>query len=264
MYPTVLVIDIGNTNMEFGVFVGDSLQHKFRLSTNKAITSDELGLSVTQFFALNGLDRFQVQDIVISSVVPQLNYTVQNMVRKYFDKEALLVGENLPVDIVNRYGNPSEVGADRLVTAVAACHKYGAPLIVVDFGTATTFDVVDCDGAYLGGAIYPGLKISMDALVERTAKLPRVEIEVPETGAIGVSTVTSMQSGIIYGYAGAVSNIVDKLSQQLGAPAKVVGTGGLAKTVGQEYHNFCAIDKTLILDGIKLLYDRHISRQRGC
>ena len=223
-----------------------------------------MGLSVTQFFALNGLDRFQVQDIVISSVVPQLNYTVQNMVRKYFDKEALLVGENLPVDIVNRYGNPSEVGADRLVTAVAACHKYGAPLIVVDFGTATTFDVVDCDGAYLGGAIYPGLKISMDALVERTAKLPRVEIEVPETGAIGVSTVTSMQSGIIYGYAGAVSNIVEKLSQQLGAPAKVVGTGGLAKTVGQEYHNFCAIDKTLILDGIKLLYDRHISRQRGC
>lgn len=251
----LLVVDIGNTNMEFGIFEGEKLAHTFRLSTNKAVTSDELGLFVTQFFFLRGLDRHRVEDIVISSVVPQLNYTVINSIKKYFDKPPLLVGENLPVEIDNRYGNPGEVGADRLVTAVAAYHEYGGPLIVVDFGTATTFDVVTSDGAYLGGAIFPGLKVSMDALVERAAKLPRVEIVPPEQ-AIGTSTVASMQSGIIYGYAGAVDNIVQKLEEQLGQKARVVATGGLAKTVSQAYRGFTAIDKTLILDGIKVLYDR--------
>ena len=156
----------------------------------------------------------------------------------------------------NLYGDPTAVGADRMITAYAAAKKYGTPLIVVDFGTATTFDVVDKSGAYVGGAIYPGIKISLDALVQKTAKLPRIEIAQPQH-VIGKSTVESMQSGLIYGYVGAVKNIVESISNTLGYTPNIVATGGLASGIGKIYGKFMAIDSTLILDGLKMLYDEN-------
>lgn len=255
----LLVIDVGNTNIEIGIFVEDVLSYKFRLATNKDMTSDEIGLAIAQFFTIQNLDRFLVKAVIVSSVVPQLNYSITNAIKKYFGKRPLVFGEDFHSDMVNLYGDPKAVGADRLITAYAAYHKYGGPLIVVDFGTATTFDVVDAHGSYLGGCIYPGLKISMDALVLRTAKLPRVEIVHPEQ-VIGKSTVSSMQSGILYGYVGAVDHIVKKLSQEMGQTPKVIATGGLATTIGQEYKGFETIDKTLILDGLKLLYENCIQQ----
>jgi len=255
----LLVIDVGNTNIEMGIFKDNKLSFTFRLATNKDMTSDEIGMSVCQYFMIQGLDRYQVKSVVVSSVVPQMNYSITNAIKKYFKQKPLVFGEDITIDMVNLYGDPKAVGADRLITAYAAYKKYGGPLIVVDFGTATTFDVVDQNGAYLGGSIYPGLKISVEALVARTAKLPRIEIVHPER-AIGKSTVSSMQSGIMYGYVGAVKNIVAKLNAELGQTADVIATGGLATTIGQEYKEFKAIDRTLILDGLKMMYDEYCQK----
>ena len=250
----LLVIDVGNTNIEMGIYKQEVLSYKFRLATNKDMTSDEIGMAICQYFMIQNLDRFLVKSVIVSSVVPQLNYSITNAIKKYFHQKPLIFGEDIHIDMKNMYGDPKAVGADRLITAYAAFRKYGGPLIVVDFGTATTFDVVDADGAYHGGCIYPGLKISVEALVSRTAKLPRIEIVHPEH-AIGKSTVTSMQSGVMYGYVGAVQNIVQKLSEELGQTPSVIATGGLASTIGREYKGFKTIDKTLILDGLKMIYD---------
>lgn len=230
----LLAIDIGNTNMEFGVFSGNEIIASFRLVTNRDITSDEIGLFTSQFFQENSLDRRDISDIVIASVVPQVMYSITNAVKKYFyNKVPLIVGDNLPFDIVNCYDNPRDVGADRLVAAIAAYKKYGGPLIVVDFGTATTFDAIGPAGEYLGGAIYPGIKISMDALFTKAAKLPRVELVRPAS-VIGRNTVTSLQSGAVNGYVGAVRNIVSLMKREMGGDVRVVATGGLAKLVGDE------------------------------
>ncbi|MCI8648853.1 MAG: type III pantothenate kinase [Anaerotruncus sp.] len=253
----LLAIDIGNTNIEFGVFSGKEMIASFRLGTNRDITSDEVGLFTSQFFQESGLDRHDIDDIIIASVVPQVMYSITNAVKKYFyNKVPLVVGDNLPFPIENLYDNPKDVGADRLVAAIAAYHKYGGPLIVVDFGTATTFDAISQSGQYLGGAIFPGIKISMDALFSNTAKLPRVELVRPDR-VIGTNTVTSMQSGAIYGYVGAVKNIVHEMSLELGGNPKVVATGGLAKMVGDETNLFIAIDRTLTLDGLYLIYNQN-------
>ena len=256
----LLVIDVGNTNVEMGIFLEEKLTYTFRIATNKDMTSDEIGMNIAQYFMIQGLKRDDVKAVLVSSVVPQLNYSITNAIKKYFSQKPLVFGEDITIDMDNRYGDPKAVGADRLITAYAAYKKYGGPLVVVDFGTATTFDVVDSNGAYLGGSIYPGLKISMDALVSRTAKLPRIEIVHPEH-AIGKSTVTSMQSGIMYGYVGAVENIVKMLCDELGERADVIATGGLATTISREYKGFRAIDKTLILDGLKMIYDEYTSKQ---
>ena len=193
----LFVVDVGNTNMEFGVYEQGKLCQSFRLVTRRDITSDEVGLQIRTFFSIHGLRPEDVEDVVVTSVVPQVMYSMKNAFRKYLGKEPLVVQENLEIPIVNRYSNPAEVGADRLVNAFAALKKYGAPLIVVDFGTATTFDVIDASGAYLGGSIYPGIKVSLDALVGNTSKLPRVEIE-PPAKVVGDNTVASIQSGIVY------------------------------------------------------------------
>ncbi|WP_040197653.1 type III pantothenate kinase [Candidatus Soleaferrea massiliensis] len=252
----LLAIDIGNTNMEFGVFEDDRMLTNFRLGTNRDITSDEVGLFTSQFFTIQQIDMKSVQDIIITSVVPQVMYSITNAMRKYFDKEPLIVGDNIKLDIVNKYDNPKEVGADRLVNAIIAYKKYGGPVIVVDFGTATTFDAVDETGAYLGGSIYPGIKISADALFQKTSKLPRIELLKPEH-VIGLNTIESMQSGILYGYAGAVKNIVDMISREFAHPesVKVIATGGLSKMIGTVTGIFDAIDKRLTLEGLKLIYD---------
>lgn len=250
----LLAIDIGNTNIEFGVFHDDVLRGQFRLSTNREITSDEVGLLLIQFFSIHGITAKDIEDVLISSVVPQIMYSISNAMRKYLNKTPLVVGENVFPNIENLYDNPKEVGADRLVNAVAAFGAYGGPLVVVDFGTATTFDVVSKTGAYVGGAIYPGLKISLDALFEKTAKLPRVEL-VPCSSVIGKNTVGSMQGGVLFGYAGAVRNIVRCITAEIGDTPKVIATGGLSRLIGQiEPGLFHAVDRTLTLDGLLMIY----------
>ncbi len=252
----LLAIDIGNTNMEYGFFQGEELVASFRLgTTNRDITSDEIGLMLRQFMSINGVDYTKVEDVIITSVVPQIMYSMNNAIHKYFNKTPLVVGDNIGFYVENKYSNSKEVGADRLVNAAAAYKQYGGPLIVVDFGTATTFDAIDRDGSYLGGAIYPGIKVSMDALFQKAAKLPRVEIVNPHIN-IGKNTVHSIQSGVIYGYVGAVRNICDIMKRELGEDTKVIGTGGLATLIGEEY-KFDTINKTLTLEGLKIIYEKY-------
>jgi type III pantothenate kinase len=258
----LLAIDIGNTNMEFGVFEGEKLLGSFRLITNRDITSDEIGLSVCQFFQFNGFDRKDIGDVAIASVVPQVMYSINNAINRYFfGKKPLVVGNNLPYEILNLYDNPQEVGADRIVAAVAAYQKYGGPLIVVDFGTAITFDAIGKNGEYVGGAIFPGIKISMDALFFHAAKLPRVELTRPPR-TIGRNTINSLQAGAFYGYVGAVTNIVNTMSAELSRerPVSVIATGGMARLIGAQTNLFAAIDRTLTLDGLRILYDRYQNR----
>ncbi len=254
MTTVILALDIGNTNMEFGLFEGRELRFSFRLGTNRDATSDEIGIMAAQFFAATNVDRKAVEEVLISSVVPQVMYSVNNAMVKYFGRRPLVVGANLPVRIENRYGNPSEVGSDRLVAALGAYRKYGGPLIVVDFGTATTFDAVSGDGAYLGGAIYPGIKISMDALFQKASKLPKVELVDPGK-VIGTTTVSSMQAGAMYGYQGAVLNIVERMRQEMGANAKVIATGGLSQMIDPKKEIFDTIDRRLMLDGLIMIYE---------
>ncbi len=252
----LLAIDIGNTNMEFGVFEGDRLLANFRLLTDWNTTSDEVGLPLTQFFFLHGFDPKKMEAAVICSVVPQVMYSVNNAVRKYVGVPTFVIGENLTVPIENRYGQPKEVGADRLVNAYISFVTYGAPLIVVDFGTATTFDAVSADGAYLGGLIYPGVKTSLDALISNTAKLPRVELVMPNQ-VIGKSSVESMQSGILHGYVGAVKHIISEMEKEMGCTPTVVATGGLSGMIGRISGSFSHVDKTLTLKGLQRIYAVH-------
>lgn len=248
----ILVIDIGNTTMEFGLYEGDELIGVFRLGSKRDITSDEVGLFVTQFFEYRKLSVSDVTDVIISSVVPQVNYSVSSAVRKYFDLEPLVIGENLFCNMPNLYENPKEVGADRIVDSYAAFRKYGGPLIIVDFGTATTCEAVSEAGEYLGGIIYPGIKTSMDALYEKAAKLPKIEILKPEF-ALGKNTVSSMQSGAYYGYLGAIEKMVENLKAVIG-DAKVVATGGFARLFSEEAL-FDYIDQRLPLEGIRMVYE---------
>lgn len=250
----ILVIDIGNTTMEFGLYDGDSLTGVFRLGSKRDITSDEVGLFVTQFFEYRKLSINEVSDVIISSVVPQLNYSVCSAVRKYFGLEPLVIGENIFCKMPNLYENPKEVGADRLVDSYAAFKKYGGPLIIVDFGTATTCEAISEAGEYLGGIIYPGIKTSMDALYEKAAKLPKIEILKPEF-ALGKNTVSSMQSGAYYGYLGAIGMMVKNLKAIIGENAKVVATGGFARLFAEENGLFDYIDQRLPLEGIKMVYE---------
>ena len=249
----ILVIDIGNTTMEFGLYEGDSLTGVFRLGPKRDITSDEVGLFVTQFFEYRKLSVSEVSDVIISSVVPQVNYSVCSAVRKYFGLEPLVIGENIFCNMPNLYENPKEVGADRLVDSYAAFKKYGGPLIIVDFGTATTCEAVSENGEYLGGIIYPGIKTSMDALYEKAAKLPKIEILKPDF-ALGKNTVSSMQNGAYYGYLGAIEKMVENLKAIIGSSAKVVATGGFARLFAEE-KLFDYIDQRLPLEGIKMVYE---------
>lgn len=249
----ILVIDIGNTTMEFGIYIEDSLKYVFRLGTKRDITSDEVGLFVTQFIEHIKLDVSDFSDVILSSVVPQVNYSVMNSIRKYFNKEPYIIGETLPVNIPNLYENPSEVGTDRLVDSYAAIHKYGAPCIIVDLGTATTCEAVSKNGEYLGGMIYPGIKVGMDALYEKASKLPKVEIISPLNN-FGKNTVTSMQCGAYYGYLGALKNMINHLKNELGENTPVIATGGFARLFENE-DVFNIIDQRLPLEGIKMIFD---------
>jgi type III pantothenate kinase len=255
----LLVIDVGNTNIVFGVFKGDKLLYDWRIATEKDRTSDEYGLLFEQIFKYHGLCPKNVEDVIISSVVPTLMHTLSAMSIKYFDREPIVVGPGVKTGMNIRYDNPREVGADRIVNAVAGYEKYGGPLIIVDFGTAITFCAISKGGDYLGGAITPGIKISSEALFLRTAKLPKVELSKPET-VIGKNTVNSIQSGLVYGYVGLVDYIIERMKEEMkeeGEVKTVVGTGGFSSLIASESRYINTIDKLLTLDGLRIIYGRN-------
>jgi len=251
----LLVIDIGNTNTSLGVFDGELLVAHWRLTTARSRTADEWGVHSRNLFSLASLDVESIDAITIASVVPPLNFTLKQMAETYFHLTPLFIDHTVDTGVRILYQPPSDVGADRIVDAVAAIHKYGAPCIVVDFGTATTFDAINEKGEYLGGVITPGITISSDALFERTAKLPRVEIRRPAK-VIGSFTVEAMQSGLYHGYAGLVDGILEKMIAELGGKPKVIATGGLAPLIARGSSFIEVVDETLTLDGLKLVYQR--------
>lgn len=245
----ILAVDIGNTNMEFGLFENSELINNFRLVTDRNTTSDEIGLMMLQFFRVRGINTKDIDDVVIASVVPQIMFAMNNAIKKYLEKVPIIVGENCDVPIKNNYKIKKEVGVDRLVNAFCAYKIYSRALIVVDFGTATTFDVVSRDGCYEGGCIFPGIKISMEALNRYAAKLPRVEISAPEV-TIGKDTVTSMQSGAICGFVGATVHTIKCLKKEMDCDAYVVATGGLSGLIASYTDSINTVDKTLSLQGL--------------
>lgn len=253
----LLVIDVGNSNTSLGVYRETELIAHWRLTTNAARTVDEYGVHARNLFALAGLDFKAIDAIAIASVVPPLNYTLKRMAEEYFHLTPLFI-DHSTAGLSILYEPASDVGADRIVDAVAAIEKYGVPCIVVDFGTATTFNAISGKGEYLGGAITPGIMISSEALFLRTAKLPRVDIKRP-TKVIGTSTVSAIQSGLYYGYSGLVDGVLSKMLDELGSdprPPRVIATGGLASLIATGSDVIELVDDTLTLEGMRLVYER--------
>lgn len=253
----ILTLDIGNTNIKSAVFDGETMVKYWRLRTDITTTSDELGIHMLALLQNGGIKPESIEGIIMSSVVPSVNFTVDHMCRDYLGHTPVLIGPGVKTGINIRYENPRELGGDRIANAVACYALYGGPSIFIDFGTATTFGVLGEKGDFLGGAICPGIKISTEALVSGAAKLPHVELVRPET-VIGRNTVTNMQSGIYYGYIGLVENIVRKMKEEIGRPdAKVVATGGLSRLLAPDTKAIDIFDGLLTLKGLRLIYEKN-------
>jgi len=252
----LLVVDVGNTNTVLGVYEHDTLRADWRIETNKNRTADEYAVLVRQLLALSGLDGTHIKNAIVSTVVPPALFAIESFCRRWLQVTPLVVGPGIKTGMPILTENPREVGADRIVNSVAAFDRYHGGCIVVDFGTATTFDAVSPKGEYLGGAIAPGLGVALDALVASAAKLPRVEIARPHK-VVGKNTVTSMQSGIVYGYVGLTDAIVDRMKVELEFPVKVVATGGLAALIAKESRTIEETDDMLTLRGLKILFERN-------
>jgi type III pantothenate kinase len=252
----LLALDVGNTNTVIGVFDGATLKVHWRLSTRRAGTSDEYGIFIKGLFDFAGLDFRGVTAVILSTVVPTVQGPLEEMSRQFFGVEPMLVGPGIKTGMPILYESPRDVGADRIVNAVGAFEAYGGPSIVVDFGTATTFDAISVKGEYLGGAICPGIGISAEALFQRAAKLPRVDIVKPKV-VIGKNTVGSMQAGLYFGYLSLVEGIVARMREEMGGRPKVIATGGLAQLVLGDSTVVDQVDPLLTLNGLRILYERN-------
>lgn len=252
----ILVMDVGNTNISIGIYNTEHLEHHWRMKTDTLKTEDEYAMQLNTLFLHKGLSFKDIKGIIISSVVPPIMFSLEMMCRKYFSIEPVVVGPGVKTGLNIKCENPREIGADRIVNAVAAIQEYGSPLIVVDFGTATTYCYINENGDYMGGAIAPGISISMEALFTHCSKLPRIEIATPQN-VIGKNTISSMQAGIVYGYVGQVEGIVSRMRNQGREEALVIATGGLANMVAKESTIIDITDPFLTLKGLYLIYKRN-------
>ncbi|MGD6969390.1 type III pantothenate kinase [Rossellomorea vietnamensis] len=252
----IFVLDVGNTNIVLGVYEGEELKYHWRMETNRHKTEDEYGMIVKNLFQHVNLSLGSIEGIIISSVVPPIMFSLERMCEKYFNITPLVVGPGVKTGLDIKYENPREVGADRIVNAVAGIKEYGGPLIIVDFGTATTYCYINEDKQYMGGAIAPGIGISTEALYSKAAKLPRIEIGRPDH-IIGKNTVSAMQSGILYGYVGQVEGIVKRMKATGSTNPLVIATGGLAQLISKESDVIDVVDSFLTLKGLKLIYERN-------
>jgi len=250
----ILVFDIGNTNIKAGLFKGDMLLQSLRLTSSASKTGDEYWVLLKDIFAERSLSPKDVKGVVIASVNPNLNYTIENMVSYYIGVKALIVGGGIKCGLNIKYDNPKEVGADRIVGALAAYSTHKNACVVVDCGTATTFNVVTAKGEFLGGPISIGLKTATDALSKAAAKLPNIELNFPSK-TINKNTISNMQSGILYGYVGQIEYLINRIKAELGYPLKVVATGGIADLVATQTNMFDEIDRTLTLRGLKIIFE---------
>lgn len=250
----ILVIDVGNTHTVIGVYKGEKLLGHWRISTNLEKTEDEYGMLVKGLLANSKLSLVDIKGIVISCVVPPVIWILKKMSADYFKVSPIIVGPGIKTGIYIKTDNPKEVGADRIVNAIAAYKLYGGPVIIVDFGTATTFCAVNKDGVYLGGAITPGIEISAEALAEKTAKLPKIEVTKPQH-SIGSNTITAMQSGIFFGYLGLTNELIRRFKIELGEDSVVVATGGQAELIGNESKLIDKVNPLLTLEGLHLIYE---------
>jgi type III pantothenate kinase len=256
----LLTIDVGNTNTALGVFEDASLRAHWRLTTRREQTADEYGILVRNLFSTSGLDPSSISAVALASVVPPLAPVLVALARQYLGQEPLVVGPGVRTGMPILYEPPGDVGADRIVNGVAAFAAYGGPVIVVDFGTATTFDVITRRGEYAGGVICPGIGISADALFQRAARLPRVDVRHPGR-VVGRSTVASMQSGLYFGYASMCEGLIARIRAELGEPGRVVATGGLAETLAGDIPSIEAVDPVLTLTGLRLIWERNANAQ---
>jgi len=258
----LLAFDIGNTNTVLGVFKDGELVQNWRLETGRSYSADEYGMLVNQLFEYDGLKLSDIKDVVISTVVPSVLFTLQHMVQKYIGTRAMIVGPGIKTGLKIIYDDPTQVGADRIVNAVAALTKYGGPLVIIDFGTATTFCAVTKDWRYIGGSIAPGLRISSEALFEKTAKLPRVELDTPAS-VICKNTIESIQSGLVFGHRGMVEYMTARMKEELaaidgsGEPVRVVATGGMANFIAAGTDCIDIVDRMLTLEGLVYVYERN-------